>query len=391
MKTDRKFMWTTAFAISLVVLPSFTSGTLLKIISTVALYAFAVAVVYIAADKRLALVKDDFGSNLRKYNSETDALITSIVKLLFDKARIIPVLTSQLSEVTEHTEKAALDIGERFMSIAKRARGQSAKASEAIVSVTGNGNGGGGSELMELSRSALTEVIDRLRNGAAIEQQTLKDMETIINDSAGIKKAVAEIEYIADQTNLLALNAAIEAARAGEHGKGFAVVADEVRRLSDRSNQASDEVRKLITRIEAHLNEIYCRTEKGAVESTASTCEAEKVVDATLRRLDAVMHEAGERINELTRETGTLAEDIGSVLVSMQFQDITRQRIEHVIEPLEAFKKDFEFITRQTEHIHEGMLHESNGQMDRLEQMYTMESERKIMKETLTDGTGQRA
>lgn len=389
MKTDRKFMWTTAFAISLVVLPSFISGTLLKLVATVPLYAVAVAVVYIAAGKRLALLRDDFGSNLKKYNSETDALITSIVKLLFDKARIIPVLTSQLAEVTEHTERAALDIGERFMSIAKRARGQSAKASEAIVSVTGNGNGG--SELMELSRGALTEVIDRLKNGAAIEQQTMKDMETIINDSAGIKKAVAEIEYIADQTNLLALNAAIEAARAGEHGKGFAVVADEVRRLSDRSNQASDEVRKLITRIEAHLNEIYCRTEKGAAESTASTGEAEKVVDATLRRLDGVMHEAGERINELTRETGTLAEDIGSVLVSMQFQDITRQRIEHVIEPLEAFKRDFELITRQTEHIHEGMLHDSNGQLDRLEQMYTMESERKIMKETLTDGIEHRA
>ncbi len=373
----------------LVMPPSFIGSMPLRVVLTASACMISLLLIYLPMRKMVLSLKDDFQDKYQKHVSETDLLIASIAKVLTEKARIVPVLATQLREVTEETESAALDIGERFMNIVERANNQSARASEAVGSFAGHGNGNGRSiALIELSKSALTEVIERLKKSTAIEQQTLKDIEIVIDDTASIKKAVGEIEYIADQTNLLALNAAIEAARAGVHGRGFAVVADEVRRLSDRSNTAADNVRKLIGKVETHIKEIYSRTEKVTSESVVSTREAEAVVDDTLEQLDAVMNGARNRLDELTRETGTLAQDISSVVISMQFQDITRQRIEHVIGPLLAFKTDFEGITQKADHIHEDLVSGDNGDIESLEKMYTMESERKVMQQALMDQQG---
>jgi len=386
MRTDWKLLGKIAVSILLVLPPAFIGDMLIRIVLTTSTCMISAFLIYILMRQRIVSITNRFSENHQTQVTESDTLIASIAKVLSEKARIVPVLANQLREVTEQTENAALDIGERFMNIVERANRQAAKASEAVGSFAGNGNGNGNSNsiaLIELSKSALTEVIERLKKSTAIEQQTIKDIKIVIDDTSSIKKAVGEIEYIADQTNLLALNAAIEAARAGEHGRGFAVVADEVRRLSDRSNTAADDVRKLISKVETHIKEIHARTEKGTSESAARSHEAETVVNDTLKKLDAVMNEAGSRLDELTRETGTLAQDISSVVISMQFQDITRQRIEHVIGPLLAFKTDFEEITQKTEHIHKDLLSGDNGDTERLEKMYTMESERKVMEKTL--------
>ncbi|MDO8794449.1 MAG: methyl-accepting chemotaxis protein [Vicinamibacterales bacterium] len=131
--------------------------------------------------------------------------------------------------------------------------------------------------------------IDRIKralDAAAGEISTLGDRSTEIG------KIVATIDDIAAQTNLLALNAAIEAARAGEQGRGFAVVADEVRRLAERVSKATKEIAGLIGGVQQGVAASVRAVEDGTEQMSAGTRAAAEAGDALTRVLDAVSNVA---------------------------------------------------------------------------------------------------
>ncbi len=352
--------------------------------STLVVSAAASIIIFTFIRRKLADCSAEYIKLETKRLDEMDRVIMPVGAMLEERAKIIQVLVGQLREVIEQTETAALDMGEKFMNIVQRAQAQATKASGAVSGFTG-GTDGNSDALISISKQVLLDIITRLGQIVSTEEKTLNDIRQIMKDVTDIKMSMNEIEYIADQTNLLSLNAAIEAARAGEHGRGFAVVADEVRKLADRSNTTAVKVKKLIVSIEVDIKDIYERTEQNTTESAKRTIRAEEEVSVTLQQLDEVMNEAKRQMDELTEDTKSLAGDISGIVMSMQFQDITRQRIEHVMDPLVRFKGEFEEMGRQTRDMSIFLHEQGNGDTKWLEGLYTMEAEREIMRKAMAD------
>ena len=134
-------------------------------------------------------------------------------------------------------------------------------------------------------------------------KDTAQTVETLGGRSVQIGEIVGTIQGIADQTNLLALNAAIEAARAGEQGRGFAVVADEVRKLAERTRRATTEISEMITTIQSETKSAVIAMETGVDEVTTGREKAAES-GAALQRILAKIDEVTLQINQVATAAG---------------------------------------------------------------------------------------
>lgn len=160
-----------------------------------------------------------------------------------------------------------------------------------------------------------------VQHGASVVESTVDDIRSLTADIESVSSVVTElaaqtenigavldvIRGIADQTNLLALNAAIEAARAGEQGRGFAVVADEVRTLASRTGQSTDEIQTMIEKLQHHAKSAVNAV---TVSQSASSKTVERATQAnqSLQEADRLMTDIADMSSEIARATEQQAE-----------------------------------------------------------------------------------
>ena len=268
---------------------------------------------------------------------ETSSTMVEIASQMQHLARSAESLAANVDQTSASIQEMSATLaqtaqnGEVLLSAVERATGTLTTMIENVGAIAARVH-----QVDVVSQQSVTET---RRNGERLEEA----IGSIGERSDEIGKIVKVIEGIADQTNLLALNAAIEAARAGEAGKGFAVVADEVRRLAERSVQATQEIGGVIETVQKdthHAVDLMGHVLAGIVESIGKTsalvADAARAADAQAADAKAVLGTVGEMATLARHIAGSITENAAGAqeisAAAQKMNQLTHQMSEAVTE-----------------------------------------------------------
>jgi methyl-accepting chemotaxis protein len=249
---------------------------------------------------------------------------------------------TELSNTQAILSDAIAKLVENFTAMAEEVHAQQA-LSLFISGAEGADNGQSSKKKFEQfvldTQQALNEFVESTVQNSARSMELVEKMDEMSAQVEGILGLVNEVGSIAKQTNLLALNAAIEAARAGEAGRGFAVVADEVRNLSDKTNKFSSQIRGLVDAVNKSLVEAEDSISKLATKDMTYVMDSKKHVEAMMvdiSELNKTIASNGVELNEISTK---VEQNVAVAVSTLQFQDMSSQLIGHAQLRLAALRE----------------------------------------------------
>lgn len=282
---------------------------------------------------RLKREREDFEAS--NQNQEIDALLARLEPTLND-------LSTLLQEVMQFTEDSILELIVRFQGITDEAVAEAKSTADRFQEgISSEGESSDEVCMIEETNSMLGEFTEKVMESSNLGMQVAMVVEEVESSTSSIPPLLEEIEFLADQTRLLALNAAIEAARAGEHGRGFAVVAEEVTKLATRSQTAATNIRKVVVEVNASTNKAMESLEGFTNVNLDQILSAKDRVAAMVSLTKEKNARLKEGVFQATEGAKNHANNVTDIVMSMQFQDITRQRLEKAIQTIHQLQDEF--------------------------------------------------
>nr|WP_314858071.1 methyl-accepting chemotaxis protein [uncultured Undibacterium sp.] len=286
------------------------------------------------------------------------AVIDNVTDLL---GTVLPVWNSHVNSVKSTSEEAVGQLIHSFASMVNEfdlagfggvGNVNQSKSSDATIS------------LLQLCKKELAPVITSLSKMIDSKDELLVCIRDMAKSTADMHSMANEVRQIAAQTNLVALNAAIEAARVGEAGRGFAVVAEEVRRLSKSSAETGQNITERVVQITQVVKQALLAADRATINDKKVLEISGAVVGDVLSHVETM----GDAATKMREHGNVIRNDVENLLVSLQFQD----RISQVLQVVSA---DIQRMQETMNQIDGGALPDTELWMSELQSTYTMTDE----------------
>ena len=235
---------------------------------------------------------------------------------------------TEIARVRGLITEAARELSASFDTMNRQAKAQEAAVAH-IVNQSGNGDnrGAGVRQFAQQAGQLMEGLVNVLAEASRQSTVSVQLIDAMVKQFDAIFELLGDVKTIADQTNLLALNAAIEAARAGDAGRGFAVVAEEVRNLSERSNNFNEQIRKLVYSSKDAIATVRDTVGAMAVRDTSTSQQARTQVGELLTQIERVDRNLCDGMREVAVAGEQLGRSVGQAVRYLQFEDISLQAL----------------------------------------------------------------
>lgn len=303
--------------------------------------------------QQLQGAQDTLSQNLQP--AQGDSSGEALARLVYD---VLPAWQHHVSLVKAQTEEAVVNLTTSFARVLEQFDQAGIGSARKDTSDQTLG-------LLVLCERELQPVVGSLSLVIQGKDSMMNSVRALASETAALSEMASQVGKIAAQTNLLAINAAIEAARAGDAGRGFAVVAAEVRRLSQSSAETGRDIVRRVGRVVSLMAETMANAEESHLQDTETVALSGNIVEDVLNHVRAM----GAKADSMQEHGTVVRQEVEKLMMAMQFQDRISQILSGVHDDMDRMQKTLETTALDA-------LPDAQEWMSVFSRTYTMEDQR---------------